>query len=74
MTDLDQAPRVPRPPDQADHAAWLAYAVSEGFPAATARRMTRDELRSGLSRTQPLTGVPLLERHEAPRKPWERSG
>jgi hypothetical protein len=67
VTDLNQAPRVPRPADRAHHAAWMAYAVSEGFPVAAARRMTRDELRSSLSRThKPLTGVPLLERHEAP--------
>ena len=64
MNGGQASPRLPMPGAMDSHADWLAYAVSEGYPAAEARRMTRDELRSSLSRHEPLTGVPVLERHQ----------
>ena len=83
--DATQFPRVPRPHNQADHAAWMAYAIGEGIPAADARAMTRDQLRTRLSGAhEPLTGEVVLERHdqdpdtrsarrEARRRPWEQA-
>ena len=75
---------LPEPGARADHAAWMAYAVSRGMPEDQARGLTRDQLRVRLLPPRgPLGGEPQLERHEqdeetlaarreATRRPWER--
>lgn len=74
---------LPEPDARADHAAWMAYAVSRGMLEEQARGLTRDQLRvCFLPPRAPLGGEPLLDRHdqapeaiaarrEASRKPWE---